>query len=100
MRVSRVLFACALLVTVAAFAAPAPADGQPLTNAHESLTAPGAIDHPCGVVADGQYVRLRGSPVIHLRSCELVKRADPDGIVPAGKDEGPPCIHCRRSEVR
>jgi hypothetical protein len=98
MRASRFLFASALLVAVAAFAVPAPADGQSVTASHQSVAAP--ADGTCGVAAESQYVRLRGSPEIHLRTCEKVKRADPEGILPANKDDGPPCYYCRRSEIR
>jgi hypothetical protein len=49
--------------------------------------------------AADSYVRLRGSPEIHLRSCPLVQRADPAGIVPARAGDGPPCIKCRKAEA-
>ncbi|MCU0726902.1 MAG: hypothetical protein MUE73_14110 [Planctomycetes bacterium] len=50
-------------------------------------------------VAPGGYVRLRGSPEIHLRSCAKVARASPGGVVPAKANDGPPCSLCRKAEA-
>ncbi len=48
----------------------------------------------------GEYVRLRGSVEIHTLDCPKVKRADPDGIIKANLDDGPPCFICLRKKSR
>jgi hypothetical protein len=45
-----------------------------------------------------QYWRLRGTGDIHTSDCYLLQRAEPDGIVPATKNDGPPCYYCRRDD--
>ena len=45
------------------------------------------------------YVRLRGTSEIHRTSCPRVRRAHPDGIVPASLSDGAPCLECLREEA-
>ncbi len=96
MRYLTVLSAVAVLAMIL-LAAPAPSVAQTVPGG-PALSAPDT--GTCSQAADSQYVRLRGCPDIHLRSCPKVLRADPEGIVPANKDDGPPCYVCRRSECK
>lgn len=95
MRCVTLLFVAAAVAVLLCVAAPAPAAGTHGGQVVQALAGVAA-----DVPADSQYVRLRGCPEIHLRTCEKVKRADPAGIVAANKNDGPPCWVCRRSEVK
>jgi hypothetical protein len=89
--------AAAVVAVLLCVAAPAPAAGM---HGGQAVQAPALMGAVADAPADSPYVRLRGCPEIHLRTCEKVKRADPAGIVPANKNDGPPCWVCRRSEVK
>jgi hypothetical protein len=94
MRYLIVLSAVAMLVLLVASA---PSVAQP-SVAGPAVSAPET--GTCSQAADSEYVRLRGCPDIHVRSCPKVMKADPEGIVPAKKDDGPPCYVCRRAECK
>ena len=54
---------------------------------------------PATYSSAGGYVRLRGSPVVHVRGCPKVKRAAPGGAVACRASDGPPCYICRHAEA-
>ncbi len=101
-----VLAGCQSAGTAKPVASPAaPAYPAPAAAAPRPVTAPVSvpISHVASarnVSTGGGYVRLRGSPEIHVRTCALVRRAHPDGVVAAGAGDGPACALCRKAEVR
>jgi hypothetical protein len=85
---------------VAAPAYPAARTATPRTTAPRTTASYVPAARPVTVApAPGGYVRLRGSPEIHVRTCPKVARANAAGIVPASGNDGPPCSLCRKAEA-